>query len=75
MKEDLLEVLCCPVCKGDLVLRATKRSKDEILEGTLTCKKCSEAYPIEDSIPNLLPADERTELKQKPAKGGAAHAR
>jgi len=55
MKADLMDIICCPVCKSDLVLKASKKEKGEIIEGTLTCKKCDHAYPIEDGIPNLLP--------------------
>lgn len=54
-----MEILCCPVCRGDLTLSVTKREGDEILEGTLRCATCAEDYPIEDGIPNLLPPDER----------------
>jgi uncharacterized protein YbaR (Trm112 family) len=59
MKPDLMEILCCPMCKGDLKLVSTKTSGPEIVEGTLTCAKCRIDYPIEDGIPNLLPPDER----------------
>ncbi len=59
MRDDLMEILCCPMCKGDLTLSVTRRVKDEIVAGTLTCTKCATVYPIEDAIPNLLPPDER----------------
>lgn len=59
MKRDLLDILCCPLCHGDLALEETRIEKDEIVEGTFTCTKCSTAYPIEDGIPDLLPPDER----------------
>jgi uncharacterized protein YbaR (Trm112 family) len=55
MKKDLMEILCCPVCKGDLDLEIKKENETEVLEGSLFCKKCNEKYPIEDGIPNLLP--------------------
>jgi len=55
MKKDLLDILCCPTCKGDLDLEIKKEEKDEIIEGTFTCKKCNCTYLIEDGIPNLLP--------------------
>lgn len=61
MKESLMEILCCPVDKGDLELDIQERDDEEILEGTLTCSECGEAYPIEDGIPNLLPPDMRDE--------------
>ena len=55
MRTELLEILVCPLCKGELELDATKRDGDEIVEGVLTCQDCGERYPIEDTIPNMLP--------------------
>jgi len=55
MRRDLMEILCCPVCKGDLLLTATEESGEEVLEGTLRCAVCSVDYPISEGIPNLLP--------------------
>ena len=40
----LLEILCCPACKGDLDLRIED----------LRCKACGLVYPIEDGIPVML---------------------
>jgi uncharacterized protein len=59
MRPDLMEILCCPVCKGDLSLEVTRKEGTEIVEGTLTCQKCKNTYPIQDGIPDLLPPDER----------------
>jgi len=59
MKPDLLEILRCPTCRGELDLVAKKTEKSEILEGTLTCRKCRVEYPISEGIPDLLPPDER----------------
>ncbi len=61
MKEDLLDILCCPLDKEELELEATETDGDEILEGDLVCTECGEQYPIEDGIPNLLPPDMRDE--------------
>jgi len=61
MDDDLMDILCCPVDKADLELEVDDRDGDEILEGSLTCTDCGEAYPIEDGIPNLLPPDMRDE--------------
>lgn len=54
MKKDLMDILCCPTCKGDLKLEIQKEEKGEILEGSFTCKKCNHVYFIEGGIPNLL---------------------
>lgn len=56
MKRDLMEILCCPVCKGDLELTVDVE-KDEIIEGSLFCKNCNHRYVISDGIPDLLPPD------------------
>ena len=55
MRRKLMDILVCPMCKGDLNLKVTVERDDEIVEGTLTCKACNEIYPIEETIPNMLP--------------------
>ena len=56
MRQDLMDILACPMCKGDLQLTIDEQDGDEITRGSLFCAKCNERYPIEDGIPNLLPA-------------------
>ncbi len=55
MRRKLMDILVCPMCKGELNLKITVERDDEIVEGTLTCKACNEIYPIEDTIPNMVP--------------------
>lgn len=50
-----MDILCCPVCKGDLILRVDQEDEKEILEGNLYCSACRVDYPIHGGIPNLLP--------------------
>ena len=57
MKKELLDILACPVCKSDLELNIEKENEKEIVTGFLRCRKCDIKYPIEDTIPNLLPPD------------------
>jgi uncharacterized protein YbaR (Trm112 family) len=61
MKEDLMDIICCPLDKHDLELDVSERDGEEILAGQLTCTECGEHFPIEDGIPNLLPPDMREE--------------
>ena len=61
MKKDLMDILACPVCKGPLELKVEREEENEVVKGELLCSKCSETYPIEDSIPNLLPPDVRAQ--------------
>ena len=55
MKKELMDILACPVCKGELTLTVTKEDGEEIVEGSLRCDACGENYPIVDTIPNMLP--------------------
>ena len=45
VKKELLEVLACPVCKGDVVEK----------EMFLVCEKCKKAYPVLGGrVPDML---------------------
>jgi uncharacterized protein YbaR (Trm112 family) len=55
MKKDMINILCCPTCKGDLDLEIKNVTNEEIIEGNFICKKCNCKYSIENGIPNLLP--------------------
>jgi uncharacterized protein YbaR (Trm112 family) len=55
MKKDLMEIICCPTCKGDLSLSIDKEDEKEIISGSLSCGNCNVDYPISEGIPNLLP--------------------
>ena len=59
MRKDLMDILACPMCKGELQLTTDEQDGDEVVRGSLFCAKCNERYPIEDGIPNLLPPDPR----------------
>jgi hypothetical protein len=51
----LLEILVCPKCKGDLDYRET--------ESVLVCEACGLSYPVRDDIPIML-IDEATPVSQ-----------
>ena len=46
ISQELLEILACPKCKGDLEMNATQDG--------LVCKACKLLYRIEDDIPIML---------------------
>jgi uncharacterized protein YbaR (Trm112 family) len=58
VRRKLLDILCCPVCKGELTLKVIEENESEIVEGSLWCNACEVEYPIIEGIPNLLPSDE-----------------
>jgi hypothetical protein len=53
IKKELLDILCCPKCKGDLDYKPEQQ--------TLTCKSCGHVYAVKDDIPIML--------VEEPAKG------
>jgi uncharacterized protein YbaR (Trm112 family) len=59
MKKELVKILACPVCKGELELTVEKEEKGEVVGGALLCRKCDERYPVVDAIPNLMPPQDR----------------
>ncbi|OGC39197.1 tetraacyldisaccharide 4'-kinase [candidate division WOR-3 bacterium RBG_13_43_14] len=46
LKRELLDILVCPKCKGELEYR--------IKEVELVCHKCKLAFPVKDDIPVML---------------------
>lgn len=46
INQDLLDILACPKCKGDIHLSDTG--------GSLICDACKLAYEIRDDIPIML---------------------
>jgi uncharacterized protein YbaR (Trm112 family) len=51
IRREVLEILVCPRCKGDLKL-TEKPAKGE--EDGFVCGKCKLLYPIRDGIPVML---------------------
>jgi uncharacterized protein YbaR (Trm112 family) len=46
LSEDLLDILACPQCKGQV------RIKDD--ETGIVCESCRLVYPVRDDIPVML---------------------
>ena len=46
LSKQLLDILCCPACRGDLRYAAGA--------GELLCLKCRLAYAVKDDIPVML---------------------
>jgi uncharacterized protein YbaR (Trm112 family) len=55
MKRSLIGILVCPSCSGELRLTVEEEDDSEVVKGSIYCIRCHEHYPIENSIPNLLP--------------------
>ena len=46
LSSELLSILACPVCKGDLTYEEAAQN--------LTCPRCRLRYKVVDDIPNML---------------------
>jgi uncharacterized protein YbaR (Trm112 family) len=46
LSQELLDILACPKCKGDLHLTA--------VQDGLVCEACKLVYPIKEDIPIML---------------------
>lgn len=46
ISEELLQILACPKCKGEVVLTAAQDG--------LVCHACKLVYPIEEDIPVMI---------------------
>jgi len=46
ISKELLDILICPVCKGDLQLKEDHSG--------LKCQQCKRVYPIRDDLPIML---------------------
>ena len=50
---DLLELIACPICRGDLAPSAERTR--------LTCSSCHRAFPLIEGVPVLVPNAGRVE--------------
>jgi SAM-dependent methyltransferase len=69
MRLQLLKLLACPACRGDLECRKANgeqlsedhienNGSEEIEEGQLKCAPCSASFPITRGIPRFVPDDD-----------------
>lgn len=52
--KELLEILACPVCKGDIAYDEPNQK--------LICNSCGRRYPVKDGIPIML--EEEAEMPE-----------
>lgn len=58
MQPSLLDRLACPSCQADLQLSISEQLADgDIWTGSLRCGGCSVVFPIHESIPRFVPAE------------------
>ena len=55
LSKELLDILACPVCKGDI-----RYDEPEL---KLTCLSCGRRYPVREGIPVMLESEAETPAK------------
>jgi uncharacterized protein YbaR (Trm112 family) len=46
LSPDLIQILCCPKCKGDLTLRED--------QSAFVCAACRLVFAVQEGVPNFL---------------------
>lgn len=57
MKQELVEILVCLRCRGELAPTTIATGSGEMKEGKLTCKSCNAEYLISNYIPRFVKSD------------------
>lgn len=58
MKPDLLELIVCPECGGELRLREERMVGGEVVSGRLECSGQGHEYAVRESIPRFVESDD-----------------
>jgi SAM-dependent methyltransferase len=58
MREELLELIVCPECGGDLSLSHSEESGGDAVTGELRCAREGHAFPIRGAIPRFVGSDD-----------------
>jgi SAM-dependent methyltransferase len=54
MHQELIDLLCCPTCSGQLTVREGRIATAEIKDGTLACTQCCATYPIVNYVARFV---------------------
>lgn len=60
MNWDLVDLLACPGCGGDVTLAEAREARGKVQSGKLACGTCDVCYPIRGGIPRFADADARS---------------
>lgn len=54
MKKEILDILCCPNCKHDLMLFEKEVVNNEVIDGILKCSDCQKSFEIIRCVPRMI---------------------
>jgi SAM-dependent methyltransferase/uncharacterized protein YbaR (Trm112 family) len=72
VRAELIDLIVCPACKGELQLEAREEKHSEIWEGSLSCTRCNSTYLVNEGLPHLYVNDETWQPKAEEAEGWVA---
>jgi ubiquinone/menaquinone biosynthesis C-methylase UbiE/uncharacterized protein YbaR (Trm112 family) len=58
MKETLISILSCPVCRGSLTRNHKDSHDNDEQHGSLVCEKCAATYSVKQDLPRLYLDDD-----------------
>lgn len=53
MNKSMVDIMCCPACKGDLKLSIEAGKGSDIVSGSLYCAHCKVDHRIIEGTPNM----------------------
>jgi len=65
MDPSVLNIVCCPSCRGDLAIREESLQNGKLVDGTILCSQCSREFHVRAGIPILFVEEGLREQRQE----------
>src|SRR5207247_9250117 len=62
MIHDILDLMTCPSCDGDVYINTSPREERELVDETMSCLRCGAWIPVKGGVPRF--AGRRTDQQQ-----------
>lgn len=64
MKQRTMDVICCPLCHGNLTW-LERGPADEMIKGALFCYQCQRQFPVDEGIPHFIRVEDLGGLNRR----------
>ena len=65
MNPNLIHLLACPYCQGELDLHVQEGSPESVVLGSFQCRDCAKVYEIKEDIPFFSPVIQHSGVKNQ----------